>query len=85
MRWTAIGDYFLDAENRYTYPGHDLVNLRAGIELSPRLNLSARLNNVLNSDYADRADYAFGAYRYFPGRGRELFVELQFLPNAAGN
>jgi outer membrane receptor protein involved in Fe transport len=85
LLWTAIGDYYLDAENRYTYPGHDLVNLRAGFELSPRFKLSARLNNALDTDYADRADFAFGAYRYFPGRGRELFVELQYLPNAVGN
>ncbi|MBT8088419.1 MAG: TonB-dependent receptor, partial [Gammaproteobacteria bacterium] len=85
VRWTAIGDYYLDAQNRFSYPGHDLVNLRAGIALTPRLDLSARLNNMLDSDYADRADYAFGDYRYFPGRGRELFVELKFLPNAAGD
>jgi hypothetical protein len=30
---------------------------------------------------ADRADDAFGQNRYFPGRGQELFVELQFRAN----
>ncbi|MDH3585682.1 MAG: hypothetical protein OEQ30_01200 [Gammaproteobacteria bacterium] len=30
-------------------------------------------------DVADRADYAFGNYRYFPGRGRELFVEFRYV------
>ena len=28
--------------------------------------------------YADRADYAFGEYRYFPGHDRELFLELGY-------
>ena len=41
-----------------------------------------RLNNVSDERYADRADYAFGDYRYFPGRGRELFVELRCLGDA---
>ena len=27
---------------------------------------------------ADRADYAFGEYRYFPGHDRELFLELGY-------
>ena len=82
LQWTAIDEYYLDAENRFTYPGHDLVNLRAGIDLSQAFAVTARLNNVFDTDYADRADYAFGEYRYFPGRGRELFVELQYFPGA---
>lgn len=38
-----------------------------------------RLNNIMDRGIADRADYAFGRFRYFPGRGRELFVELQYF------
>ncbi len=85
VAWTSIGDYYLDAENRHRYPGHDLVNVRARVALSPRVSLTARLNNLLDAEYADRADFAFGTYRYFPGRGRELFVELRYRPQAGGN
>jgi len=81
LQWTSIGDYYLDAENRFRYPGHSLINLRTRIDLTRRFSITARFNNVLNVAFADRADYAFGAYRYFPGRGRELFLELQYLPN----
>jgi iron complex outermembrane receptor protein len=80
LQWTSIGDYYLDAENRFSYPGHSLMNLRTRIELSQRLNVTARFNNILGEHVADRADYAFGQYRYFPGRGRELFIELRYLP-----
>jgi len=38
----------------------------------------ARVNNLTDRAYADRADYAFGNYRYFPGRGRTLFVEARY-------
>ena len=34
------------------------------------------VRNALDRRYADRADYAFGTYRYFPGRGRALFAEI---------
>jgi len=48
--------------------------------LAVSLELIVRLNNLTNRDYADRADYAFGSYRYFPGRGRELFAEIRYTP-----
>ncbi|MCH9696072.1 MAG: TonB-dependent receptor [Gammaproteobacteria bacterium] len=78
LQWTMIDSYFLDAENRFTYPGHELLNLRVNWQASRRLLVTARLNNVLDEEYADRADYAFGNYRYFPGRGREFFLELRY-------
>lgn len=80
MQWTALDDYYLDAENRFTYPGHSIVNLRAAFGLSDRLQMTLRLNNAWDRAFADRADYAFGNYRYFPGRGRELFAEIRYTP-----
>ncbi len=78
LQWVHMGRYFVDAENRFDYPGHDLLNLRAAFDASRRVTVSARLNNLADTGFADRADYAFGDFRYFPGRGRELFVEFQF-------
>ncbi len=75
---TGIGRYYLDAENRFTYPGHLIGNLVATLEPAAALDVVIRLNNVTDEDYADRADFAFGNYRYFPGRGRELFVEVRY-------
>ena len=83
LQWTMIGEYYLEPENRHSYPGHDLWNLRASFDAYDRLDINLRLLNVLDTDLADRADFAFGNYRYFPGRGRELFVE--FVYTAAGS
>ncbi len=80
LQWTTIGEYYLDAENRFRYPGHAIANLRVGTNLTASLEFIVRLNNLANRDYADRADYAFGSYRYFPGRGRELFAEIRYAP-----
>ena len=74
--WQIVGDYFVDASNAHRYPGHELLNLRARYEFAGNWSLTARLMNALDHAYADRADFAFGTYRYFPGRGRAAFVEL---------
>jgi len=81
LQLTSTGKYYLDAENRFDYPGHTIANLRSNFQVSPRVDVTLRLNNVLGRDIADRADYAFGNYRYFPGRGRELFAEIRYTPN----
>jgi iron complex outermembrane receptor protein len=85
IQWRVVGEYFLDAENRYRYPGHGLLNLQAGIRLSPRWDAVLRLTNATDRRFADRADFASGQYRYLPGRGRELFAELRYAPRAAGS
>jgi outer membrane receptor protein involved in Fe transport len=77
LQWVGLGSYYLDAENRFTYPGHNIANLRARYAVSDTVSVTARLNNITDRPIADRADYAFGNYRYFPGRGRELFVQLR--------
>ena len=74
--WLVVGEYWLDAANEHRYPGHELLNLRGQWRPAPGWAVRLRLNNALDRDYADRADYAFGTYRYFPGRDRALFAEL---------
>jgi iron complex outermembrane recepter protein len=78
LEWQSVGRYFVDASNANEYPGHDLLNLRVGWNLRDNWSTTLRLNNVTDRAYADRADFAFGNYRYFPGRGRTLFVEVRY-------
>jgi iron complex outermembrane recepter protein len=76
--WLYVDDYWLDAANAHRYDGHELVNLRGRWSITPQWSLVLRVNNALDRDYADRADFAFGSYRYFPGRDRTLFAELSW-------
>ena len=78
LEWVSVGRYFVDAANANEYPGHDLLNLRVGWNIRDNWSTTLRLNNVTDRAYADRADFAFGNYRYFPGRGRTLFVEVRY-------
>jgi iron complex outermembrane receptor protein len=78
LEWVSVGRYFVDAINAHDYPGHDLLNLRLGWNIRDNWITTLRLNNLTDEAYADRADFAFGNYRYFPGRGRTLFVEVRY-------
>lgn len=76
LEWLWIGAYWANAANTARYGGHDLGNLRLSVEPATNWTLTFRVTNLLDTAYADRADFAFGDYRYFPGRGRAYFVEL---------
>jgi outer membrane receptor protein involved in Fe transport len=78
LEWQSVGSYWLDATNAHAYGGHDLLNLRLGYSFMENWSATLRINNLTDQGYADRADYAFGNYRYFPGRGRSAFVEMRY-------
>ncbi len=72
LEWVHVGKYYTDAANLHTYPGHDVFNLRAESKVNEAVSLHAKLLNVTDEAYADRADYANGTDRYFPGMGRTV-------------
>ena len=75
-----IGSHFINAANTAKYPGHTLLNWRGNWDVSSKVRLFARVINLFDTEYADRADYAFGSYRYFPGLLRQFYLgaELEF-------
>ncbi len=79
VQWQHMGSYFTDPANDHRYNGHNIVNLRGHYRLSDALTLRARVVNLTDKRYADRADYSgFAGDRYFPGSPRAAFVEAQF-------
>ena len=74
-----IGKHFINAANTHSYGGHAVVNWRGGLQLNDRSRLFARIVNLFDKRYADRADFAFGRYRYFPAMPIQgyLGVELE--------
>ncbi len=77
LEWAHMGRYFTNAENTRTYPGHELLNLRADWKLSDDVSLFAAVRNLTNTDYAERADFAFGNDRYFPGEDRGFTIGVR--------
>ncbi len=71
--------YFTDPENLHSYEGHSLINLRAAWQLTPQFTLTARINNLTDQRYAERADYtSFNGDRYFPGKPRNFLFSASY-------
>jgi iron complex outermembrane receptor protein len=83
LEWVYNDGYFLETTNSRSYGGHNLLNWRLIIEPSQHWWAALRVNNITDEVYADRADFAFGNYRYFPGRSREYYLEIGY--RTAGN
>jgi len=78
LKWQHVGDYYLDPGNTAKYGGHNAFTLRSNYQLTRKLNIYGRIDNLFDAAYADRADFAFGSYRYFPARPRTLFFGIRY-------
>lgn len=62
-----IGEYFTNPANSMDYPGHTVAHLRGSYDVADDLVAFLIVRNLFDETYADRADFAFGSERYFPG------------------
>ena len=76
LEWVFMSRYFLEPQSQFEYAGHKLVNLRVSHALSDALKASFRITNLVNVNYAERADYSFGNYQYFAGEPRAFYVSV---------
>jgi iron complex outermembrane recepter protein len=76
--WVAMGRSFTNAANTRTYPGHDVIHLRAGYQLTPTVQVALAVRNLADAAYAERADFAFNTDRYFPGEPRAATLSVRF-------
>ena len=81
LQWQSLGRYYTDIENAHDYSGHDLVDLRWRERLSERVSLGLRARNLMNVDYAERADYSSlgGGERYFIGEPRSIYGDIRVV------
>ncbi|MCK7598654.1 TonB-dependent receptor [Microbulbifer sp. CAU 1566] len=80
LQWQSMGSYFTDIENAHRYTGHDLLHLRLLQSLRSNLTLGLRIENLTNTDYAERADFSSlgGGDRYFIGEPRSIYGDIRF-------
>ena len=78
LEWVHMGSYYLEPDNEHEYDGHDLLNLRILAEFDNGWRAALRVTNLTDEDYAERADFGFGSYRYFVGEPRGAYVEVGY-------
>jgi outer membrane receptor protein involved in Fe transport len=69
--------HYINAENTAEYDGHVVFNWRGRYTLNNSTTIFARVVNLFDEEYADRADFTvFNPlnYRYFPAMPRQIYV-----------
>lgn len=74
-----IGDYFTNPANTHRYDGHTILHLRGGYVLENGTELFGIVRNLTDEAYADRADFAFGSERYFPGEPLNMTLGVRLI------
>ena len=72
-----VGDYYTDPANEHSYPGHYVFNLYAEVQAWRDVSFFFNIRNITDKRFADRADFAFGNDRYFPGQPRAFYLGLK--------
>ncbi|QBY03864.1 TonB-dependent receptor [Thalassotalea sp. HSM 43] len=79
IQYRFVDQYYTDAENEHRYDGHQLFDLSGKYQFSPEFNLQLRVANLLDEQYAARADFSgFAGDRYFPGQQRRVYLDLRY-------
>jgi len=77
LEWVHMDDYYTNETNTNRYEGHDLVNLRYQYESNDDWYFAARVTNLFDTEYAERADWtSFVGDRYFVGQPASLYVTI---------
>ena len=69
-----VGSHSINAANTQRYGGHVAFHWRGNYRWSDRVTLFGRILNLADERYADRADFAFGSFRYFPALPRQFYL-----------
>ncbi|MDX1429260.1 MAG: TonB-dependent receptor, partial [Rhodothermales bacterium] len=79
LEWNRLGSYWMDPENTSKYGGHDVLNLLARIKVADNVSLRARVGNLTDELYAERATHnQFRGDEFAPGLPRTVNVALQY-------
>lgn len=74
LEYVFVDEYFVDAANINEYDGHNVLNLRARVDVTENVQVTGRIMNIGNVEFAERADFAFRSFRYFPGEPRTAYI-----------
>ena len=74
-----VGEYYTDETNTSDYSGHDLVNLRSRMRLTPDVELYARIKNLIDKRYSNYTSNQVGSddIGYRPGQPLTAFAGIR--------
>lgn len=79
FEWEHLGNYYTDETNTQEYKGHDLLNLRASLDLTDTIQIYARVMNVMDTLYSAYTSNQVGVpdVQYRPGLPRRFYLGVR--------
>lgn len=79
LEWMRLGNYWLDDGNTEKYSGHDIFNLRVAYRFTRQWEAQAKLLNITDTLYAERASKSGSSLaQYAPGQPETLFAGVTY-------
>ena len=79
LEWVRLGKYWLDDANTEKYSGHNLFNFRVSYKTSKLLEIYARVINITDKLYAERASKSgTDAAQFAPGQPLTFFAGITY-------
>jgi outer membrane receptor protein involved in Fe transport len=79
LEWIKLGKYWLDDANTEKYSGHNLFNFRVSYKISKLLEIYARVINITDKLYAERASKSgTDAALFAPGQPLTFFTGITY-------
>ncbi|MDF1879755.1 TonB-dependent receptor [Sulfurimonas sp. MAG313] len=76
--WQYLSSYWMDNTNLYKYSGYSIANIKGDYEFSKHLSFFAKINNITDVTYAEKASFAYGTERYTPAAPMQAFAGLEY-------
>ena len=73
-----IGSYYMDDANTRSYGGYTIGNIKLNYQMNKQVKIFAKVDNVTDEYYAEKADYAFGSERYTPALPRAFYTGIEY-------
>ena len=76
--WQYLSSYWMDNKHTHKYGGYSIANLKADYTYSKKVSIFAKVNNITDEKYAERASFAYGKEKYTPAAPLQFFAGLEY-------
>ena len=73
-----VGSYYMDDKNKHSYDGYTVGNIKMNYNVNKHLKCFAKVNNITDKAYAEKADFAYGSARYTPALPRSIYAGVEY-------
>lgn len=77
LEWQYVDSYWMDDKEQHKYDGYNIWNLKLSYEVNTNINIYAKVDNIANEIYAERAIYSWGKEKYTPAAPRQFYLGVE--------